>query len=79
MRQESHSIQVDGEVLTLDDLRWLVGQCTDYSPQSKVDVRREGEHRTISIEGKAVPKPLGTTSTTTPTPTWWFNHPPGAR
>lgn len=61
MRKETHTIQVDGKTLTLDDLRWLVDACKGMSGDSTVDVRhstdqRDGDYRAIIVNGIAIPK-----------------------
>lgn len=60
-RKETHTIQIDGPTLSLDDLRWLVDACKGMSGDSTVDVsrysdQRDGDYRSISVNGKPVPK-----------------------
>lgn len=59
MRKETHTIQVDGKTLTLDDLRWLVDACKGMSGDSTVDVRystdqRDGNYQSIAVNGLPV-------------------------
>lgn len=66
MRKETHTIQIDGPTLTLDDLRWLVDACKGMSGDSTVDVhdtsnQRDGDYRAIVVNGKPITGKLGHT------------------
>lgn len=45
MRKVTRDVTVS-EPITLDDLRWIVDQCKDFAPNSRVSVK---EHRTIDM------------------------------